>query len=147
MSQQLFHRKHLSSKQQTRQLGVAAIEFAFIFVAIFLFLYCVATFGVIFYTQHILTRAAENGARVVSIYSQSTPTELQSRIKSAVSESLGPLLQDASDTPQVVLGNPVVVTVRYAYRNKPILPVLPLMSAWIPEYLQGRAAAASSIPM
>ncbi|CAN7607261.1 TadE/TadG family type IV pilus assembly protein [Variovorax paradoxus] len=146
MSRKIFQKRR-RSKQQTQQLGVAAIEFAFIFVAIFLFLYCIATFGVVFYTQHILTRAAENGARVVSMYSQSTPTELQSRIESAVRESLGPLLQEVSDTPQVVLGTPVIVTVRYAYRSKPILPVLPLISAWVPEFLQGRAVAASSAPL
>lgn len=123
-----------------RQRGVAAIEFAFVFLVLFLLLYGIATFGAVLYAQQAITRAAEDGARVVSTFHD--PTEPQ--IRSVVLDALGAPLRDATGlTVTAPFGtDPVVVTVTYPYRNNALLPAIPLVGNWMPERLQGRAAAA-----
>lgn len=122
------------------QEGIAAIEFAFVFVILFLLLYGLVTFGSAFYTTQVLTRAAEDGARVVTMFHNPT----QAQIEAVVLDSLGAPLKDTPDleVTSTVDADPVVVTVTYPYRANTLLLSLPFASDWIPPTLRGRAFAA-----
>lgn len=147
-----------------RQRGVAAIEFALIFLVLFLVLYGLATFGAVLYTQQAVSRSAEDGARAVVLLN-SAPAVNDSRIQSVVYDSLAGSLvvPTASNTSlvtrrawiaaQVTVAvtptgtNPnasVVVTVTYPYSANRLLPSLPLLdtSLWMPNQLRSRSTAA-----
>lgn len=55
--------RQFDSKAREKQRGVAAIEFALVFVIFFLVLYGIISYGVVFAIQHSLTHAANEGAR------------------------------------------------------------------------------------
>lgn len=147
-----------------RQRGVAAIEFALIFLVLFLVVYGLATFGAVLYTQQAVSRSAEDGARAVALLN-SVPVANDSRIQNVVYDSLAgslvvPVASNASLTSrrswvagQVAVAvtpigtNPnasIVVTVTYPYSANRLLPSLPLLdtSRWMPDQLKSRATAA-----
>lgn len=120
-----------------RQHGVAAIEFGIVLVSLFALLYAIATFGAVLVTRHTLTRAAEDGARVVSMFR--SPTELQ--IQTVVKTSLGSPLKD---TPGLLVTapigtDPVLVTVTYPYRDNALFPSA---GFWLPSAITTRAFVA-----
>lgn len=81
-----FQEAHRDVNRHAQQ-GIAAIEFAFVFIGLFLCLHIVGTFGAAFYTQQVVIRAAEDGARAISLL----PTALAAndpRIQMVVHESL-----------------------------------------------------------
>lgn len=125
------------------QRGVAAIELASALIPLILLLLGIATFGALFHTQHVLTRAAEDGARVVSMYVGADQVVLKSRIQEAVNDSLGAYLRTFTSPPEVTGTNPVFVVVRMNYKDNPLLNHLPWADDWLPEMLQGRATASS----
>lgn len=130
---------------RTRQRGVAAIEFAFVLISLLLFLYGIATVGLAIYTQHVLTRSAEDGARVISLFVN--PTEGDVRL--AVLESMSSPWKNVSglQVTSPMNTNPVVVTITYPYENNALLPSLPLTAGWmIPKTLRARAAATKPSP-
>lgn len=53
---------------QRRQRGVAAIEFAIVFLLFFMLVWGILTYGFVFAVQQTLTLAAENGARAALHY-------------------------------------------------------------------------------
>lgn len=145
------------------QRGVAAIEFALVFLLFVAILYGVASLGAVFYTQQVLARAAEDGARAVSLLGTTPVTANDNRIITVVRTSLANSLiaPSAVGTTQAArstwLSNPsnvtvtvdtacagvsgcVKVTVAYQYANNRILPVLPLIS-WVPGTLTAFAVA------
>lgn len=120
-----------------RQRGVAAIEFGLVLISLFALLYGIATFGAVLVTRHTLTRAAEDGARVVSMFR--SPTELQ--IQTVVRTSLGAPLKD---TPGLLVTaptstDPVMVTVSYPYRDNALFPAA---GFWLPATITARAFVA-----
>lgn len=145
------------------QRGVAAIEFAAMSMVFFLLIYGIATFGAAFYTQQVLTRAAEDGARASAVV-----TGLQAndaRIRSVVLESLASsaiVPPAAASSRQLRLAwlqsnlaaltidtsnaSQVAVRVVYAYRANPILAPIPLTQSWLPTNLIGRATAVRATP-
>lgn len=126
------------------QRGIAAVELAAVLLPLILLLLSVSTFGALFYTQHVLTRAAEDGARVVSMYIGANEALLKARVQEAVNESLGAYLRAFTNAPEVTGTNPVLVVIRLNYKSNPLLTHLPWANEWVPAMLQGRAAAASS---
>lgn len=121
-----------------RQRGVAAIEFALVLMALLLLLYGLATFALVIYTQHMLTRAAEDGARVVLLFNNVT----ESQVRATVLESMSAPWNDASDlqVSSPMNTNPIVVTITYPYSTNALLPRLPLTANWmIPETLRAHA--------
>ena len=145
------------------QRGVAAIEFALVFLLFVSILYGVASLGAVFYTQQVLARAAEDGARAVSLLGATPVTANDGRINTVVLTSLASSLIAPSSvgTSQAArsswVANPsnvsvtvdtacggvsgcVKVTVAYQYANNRILPVLPLIS-WAPSTLTAFAVA------
>lgn len=146
-----------------RQRGVAALEFALIFTLFFGVLYGAATFGAIFYTQQVVSRAAEDGARAISLLGVSTLTTNDPGIKTIVYKSLsGSLIAPSGvgtseSSRNAWLSNPsnvtvsvatscpgvaacAKVTVEYQYSRNRILPLLPLLVKWVvPDTLKASA--------
>lgn len=146
------------------QRGVAAIEFALVFLILFLVMYGLATFGAVLYTQQAVSRSAEDGARAVALLN-TVPATNDPRIQNVVYDSLAgslvvPTASNASlvtrrnwVAAQVTVAvtptgtNPnasVVVTVTYPYSANRLLPSLPLLdtSLWMPNQLKSRSTAA-----
>ncbi|KIQ21853.1 pilus assembly protein TadG [Variovorax paradoxus] len=153
----------IAGRVKSRERGVAAIEFALVFVLLFSVLYAVATFGAVFYTQQVVTRAAEEGARVASMVT--APVGNDARVTDAVYGALAnslvvPASSNASVTTRrawiaatvVVTAAPsgagtsaaYVVTVSYPYSANRLLPTMPLLdlSTWVPDQLRSRSTIA-----
>lgn len=149
-----------ATPSERKQSGVAAIEFAIVFMALFLFLYGIATFGAALYTKQAVLRAAEDGARAISLL-PTTLLENDQRIKDVVYDSLARSLiaPTASGTSfsgrrlwiagKVVVtitspGTTGTITVTYPYAQNQLLPPLPLQgfSGWIPTELKSEAVVA-----
>ncbi|MES2249953.1 MAG: TadE family protein [Pseudomonadota bacterium] len=143
------------------QRGVAAIEFALVIMVLFLVLYALLTFGAALYTQQVVSRAAEDGARAATLLPR-PPDPV--KVKQAVVESLArSLIVPASangnltsrknwiaahitiESCPVAPSTPTcAVTVTYPYEaDARFLPQMPLFDAsnWIKQ-LQGKATAA-----
>jgi len=144
-----------------RQRGVAAIEFAFIFTVMLLFAYGITTFGAVLYTQQVVSRAAEDGARAVTMLSSKLIAN-DPKIQGAVYDSLAAALVvpiessgSLADRLAWVKTNAkvnvstsgtdrrVTVSVVYDYSANRILPVLSLLDTdlWMPNNLVGQATA------
>lgn len=140
-----------------RQSGVAAVEFAIVFMVLFLFLYGIATFGAALYTKQAVSRAAEDGARAISLL-PSALIENDPRIKDVIYDSLArSLIAPASSGTNfsgrrlwisgkvnvtiTMPGTTGTITVTYPYAQNQLLPPLPLQgfSGWIPTELKSEA--------
>lgn len=157
----------LRTAQRNRQRGVAAVEFALVFVLLFSMLYALATFGSVLYIQQSVSRAAAEGARAIGLLTPA-PTAGDARVKDAVYDALaGSLVVPSSVSTDVASrrtwivskvavtvdrGTPsspgayvnYVVNVSYPYSANRLLPSLPLLdtSKWMPDQLQSRSTAA-----
>jgi Flp pilus assembly protein TadG len=147
------------------QRGVAAIEFALVFMILFSVLYALVTFGAVFYLQQSVTRASEEGARAVGLL-MPAPAANDQRVKDAVYDSLAnslvvPASANSSLTNRrnwivanvsvnVTRSNPSSpgayirydVTVSYPYSANRLLPNIPLVEQWMPDQLRSRTTAA-----
>ncbi|CAN7587418.1 TadE/TadG family type IV pilus assembly protein [Variovorax paradoxus] len=154
-------RSHVRPPTSSHQRGVAAIEFALVFMLLFLVMYALATFGAAFYTQQAVSRAAEDGARAATLLPQ--PPDPNS-VREAVFDSLARSLivpasanTDTASRKFWISANVTVapcvaaagatsckVTVSYPYVNNRILPTMPLLdtSRWMPDELRSSATAA-----
>ncbi|MET3497301.1 TadE/TadG family type IV pilus assembly protein [Variovorax boronicumulans] len=168
MSKALAHASHAGLQPSpARQRGVAAIEFALVFVLLFGVLYALATFGAVLYIQQTVTRASEEGARAVGLL-DSEPTANDPEVKNAVYDALAnslvvPVSANASVATrrswivtnvnvQVDKSTPsapgayinYVVTVTYPYSANRLLPTMPFLDAsrWMPDELRSRTTAA-----
>ncbi len=140
------------------QRGVAAIEFAFVFTVLLLVVYGIATFGAVLYIQQVVSRAAEDGARAVTML-PSKLLEDDPRIQEAVYASLAAALIAPSESngnsadrlawikanTEVKVGivgsdGQVTLSVVYDYSANRILPSLTI-SPWMPDDVVGRATA------
>jgi len=149
--------------RRSAQRGVAAIEFAIVFTVLFVALYGIATFGAVLYTQQVVSRAAEEGARAAPMRPRlmlpSGQVEATAEIRRLVHEAVAgslvvPAAHDATPAMRlawvsanvavgVVAASPTVsVTVSYPYAAHPLLPALPLLTPWMPTQLSSRAVAA-----
>lgn len=140
--------------------GVAAIEFAFVALVFCFMLYGVATFGAAYYTQQVISRAAEDGVRASLLFNNVVANDprVQNVVYQSLSTSLiAPLdasgtqearlqwLRGAVDPPLVNIATPgrVTVQVQYPYQRNPVIPPIPLSQGIvIPDLLTGRATAA-----
>lgn len=154
------------------QRGVAAIEFAFVMMALLLVLFGLITFGAALYTQQALSRATEDGARAALVqpgFLSGTSAELNAakvNVANAVRETLarslivpGPgagseqarrdwVSTHVTVTVATPTASSVTVSVSYPYRGAgnpfPSIPVLDA-STWFPETLESHATAALAI--
>ena len=65
MTTHTTHQNRFRNGFRKQQLGIAAVEFALVFTLLFLALYGLITFGAVLYTQQVVARSAEDGARAV----------------------------------------------------------------------------------
>lgn len=144
-----------------KQRGVAAIEFALVFMLLFLVMYALATFGAALYIQQAVSRAAEDGARAAELLPHPPDAD---RVKEAVVESLARSLvvptsanADTASRKSWIADHVTiepctaaagatscVVTITYPYTGDArILPSMPLLDAsdWI-EQLKSSATTA-----
>jgi hypothetical protein len=172
VSRRRFSAIRQSARRASRHAsrGVAAIEFALIAFALFLFLYGVSTFGAVLYTQQVISRAAEDGARAMSLLPESSALDEVS-VRAVVMDSLSqaliaPPAQNGTPaarllwleeavtvtiTSQGVVGQPgssAAIAVSYPYSQNRVLPTLPLFDAsrWMPDTLSSQATAALEQP-
>ena len=142
--------------------GVAAIEFALVSLVFLFILYGVATFGAAFYTQQVVSRAAEDGVRASQLFNNLVPDD--PRVRNVVYQSLSNSLiapVEFTDTqaarlqwlkatvaaPEVRLTTGrVQVVVAYPYRQNPVIPAIPLSRGIMPDLLIGSAVAANRSP-
>lgn len=157
------HRLALRAAAPRRQAGIAAVEFALVFVVIFMIFYGIATFGAVLYTQQAVSRAAEDGARAAALLT-ALPMSDADKIRGTVYDSLAGSLvvpttassslgsrrtwiaNHVSVTVAQTGATPnanVVVTVTYPYSANRLLPTMPLLdtSRWMPDNLHSRATA------
>lgn len=150
---------HVDMKRTGRlQHGIAAIEFALVLTMLLLFLYGIATFGSVLYTQQAVSRAAEDGARALTAFNGPfTPSmipEVQSQVQGVVYDSLstslvGPPGALSSQAQRkawlqgrlavVIDPSTGVVRVTYPYSQSRILD---LSEAWVPTDIVGSARIA-----
>lgn len=144
-----------------KQRGVAALEFAAMAMVFFVLAYGIATFGAAFYTQQVLTRAAEDGARASSVVTGLQANDARIRgvvLESLASSAIVPAGSNGSRqlrlawlqanlaalTIDTSSAGQVAVRVVYSYRANPILAPIPLTQSWLPTNLTGRATAVRS---
>lgn len=162
-----MRRAHARPIAARRQRGIAAIEFALVFLTLFFIIYGLATFGAVLYTQQIVARAAEEGARAVPRLLSPPVAANDARVKAAVYDALAAALVVpaassgswsskrswivANTTVAVTLATPAggggttaVVTLTYPYSANRLLPTLPVLdtSRWMPDNLRSQAAIA-----
>lgn len=145
-----------------RQRGIAAIEFALIFTALFLGIYGVTSLGAVLYVKQVVSRAAEDGARAALLVNldiaANDPRVLSAIYESLASSSITPpaagsttaskrvWLQTAmaASPPQVTISNAAVIAVRvtYPYGANAIVPILPFTAGLIPANMLGKATTA-----
>lgn len=143
-----------------RQRGIAAIEFAFVLIFLFLVMYGLVTFGAIFYTQQAVSRAAEDGARAAMLLPQPPDQEsVRQVVFDSLARSLVVPISANADTasrktwlsanvtvvpcPAAQGATSCIVTVTYLYKNNRILPsVSPLDTNWVPDQLKSSATVA-----
>lgn len=142
-----------------RQRGVAAIEFAIVFLLFFILVWGILTFGFVFAAQQTLTLAAENGARAALHYQAGaqdvgSATALRSAAaQQATAKSLAWLQKfNPLYYPQAavtVQGGTCAydaaltcftVSVSYPYAQHPLIPSMPALGLLVPQTLHGYAA-------
>lgn len=147
--------------QRKHQRGIAAIEFALVFTLLFLALYGIVTFGAVLYTQQVVARSAEDGARAVLRLGKTVAMNdprVQEAIYDALASSLitpasvGVGVDQKKDwlrskmvAPEINTSSPDQITIKvtYPYSKNPVLPnIVPWTSSWMPTNLLGKATAA-----
>ena len=146
-----------------QQLGIAAVEFALVFTLLFLALYGLITFGAVLYTQQVVARSAEDGARAVIRLGKSVVAN-DIRVQEAIYDALAASLitpatmsasldekrawlrtKMAATPPEINVSSTdrITIKVTYPYRANPLLPTLaPLTDSWMPTNLLGKATTA-----
>ncbi|MES3009481.1 MAG: TadE/TadG family type IV pilus assembly protein [Pseudomonadota bacterium] len=149
------------------QTGVAAIEFALVLLLFLSLLYGIATFGMVFYTQQAVSRAAEDGARAISLLGSTALVANDPQIQGVVRNSLAASLiappgvdydtaaerktwvSNAQNVSVTTTDNAcgssgpscVNVTVQYQYSRNSILPASSLINWTLPTTLTASAFA------
>lgn len=149
------------------QHGVAVLEFAFVLPVFMLLLYGLITFGAAFYVQLVVSRAAEDGARIAMSNSATDDAIKAEVVNSLATSTIVPpsqstnystrrnwLLQQVSASPSMVLvqrnsacngagsTDTVSVTVRFPYSREAGTRQLPsLLGEWMPDTLVSCASA------
>ncbi|MDP9902705.1 TadE/TadG family type IV pilus assembly protein [Variovorax ginsengisoli] len=137
------------SPSRQRQRGVAAIEFALIFSLLLAFIYGIATFGSVLYTQQAVSRAAEDGARALMAFNGPVTQATVTAVKGAVHDSLASSLIGPPGTVTtaarktwlesnltVQVNTNGLIRVIYPYSDNRMLN---LSEAWVPDVIVGTA--------
>lgn len=150
-------RRRPGTVARSHQRGVAAIEFALVFMLLFLAMYGLVTFGAIFYAQQAISRAAEDGARAAALLAQPLePADVKQVVLDSLTRSLVIPASERNDPTKLAnwfaLNVTVTVTpsaadkrcvvrVTYDYEKNSILPSVQVLDT-IPTQLESSATAA-----
>lgn len=86
--------------RQQRLRGAAALEFALVLPVLVLILYGLVTFGSVLYTQLVVSRAAEDGARsVAQLTGETTYAAVTETVKTAIKDQVINSLANSSIVP------------------------------------------------
>lgn len=136
------------------QRGLAALEFAWVALALLGCLYLIATFGAVLYTQQVISRAATDGALVISSASRSFN---ESAVVDVVEKSLARSLiapvgtadyaerlawvraEVGIEIEKPANGTAIVLSIAYPYAANAILPSLPFFQMINPPELTASA--------
>lgn len=140
------------------QRGVAAIEFAIVFMALFAVLYGIATWGAALYIHQVVARAANDGARAAAttaVGNDARGAAVQSARRSLAASLVVPLGHSTSPSTRLAWINAhvsvqttlpstgqLMVHVSYPYADYPLLPALSFFEAVMPKTLTSRATTA-----
>lgn len=154
--------------QKPDETGAALVEFAMVFGILALFLSGIITFGLILASKQTITQAASEGARA-AVTAPYTEDDLlnpsQSRpVKEAIAQaerSLGWLNRTCADDgdsmtctatlfkckldpsdPASPDRDCISLRVAFAYKNDPIIPVMPFIDNALPEVISATAVVA-----
>ena len=141
-------RTHVSHARAQR--GATAVEFALVFPLFFTVLYAIVAFSMIFVAQQSLTLAAEEGARAALNWQsntsmQSALTNRGNAACTAAKAMAASMVQAMQCTPSSATCGPggamqcVNVLLTYNYQSNPLVPNLPLLSAFMPATLSSSA--------
>lgn len=157
----------MNARARSAQHGVAVLEFAFVLPVFMLLLYGLITFGAAFYVQLVVSRAAEDGARIAMSDSATDDAIKAEVVNSLATSTIVPPSQGASYTirrnwlrqrlnasPALVLvqrnsacngagsTDTVSVIVRFPYSREAGTRQLPsLLGEWMPDTLVSCASA------
>jgi len=143
----MTRRRHSNSPGVQR--GVAAIEFALVFSLLLAFIYGIATFGSVLYTQQAVSRAAEDGVRAMTAFNGPVTPATVTAVKNVVYDSLasslvGPVGANTVVQRKTWLQSNLNVTVNTNGSVRVIYPysdnrILNLSEAWVPTVIVGTA--------
>lgn len=153
-------RRRPGTAARVHQRGVASIEFALVFMLLFVVMYGLVTFGTIFYTQQAVSRAAEDGARAVMLLPQPLDQNYQNNVRQVVFDSLARSLiipaSERNDPTKLAswfaanvtvkvdscpdADKRCVVVVTYDYEKNNILPSVQVLDT-VPARLESSATA------
>ncbi|MFL9988967.1 TadE/TadG family type IV pilus assembly protein [Paraburkholderia sediminicola] len=134
----------------SRQLGASAVEFALVFPLFFMIFYAIVTFSMIFVVQQGLTLAAEEGARAALNY-QLAPnintalgkrTAFACQVATGLTTWLETKVDCSSDWAPCAYDATmacVTVTLTYDYKDRPLVPPMPLLNVTLPSQLTSMA--------
>jgi hypothetical protein len=144
---------------EVAEIGAALIEFAIVFSVLCLFLFGIITFGMVMAVKQTVSQAAAEGARAAVAVNQSDVQMVtRSQVASSASWLGAPSACPEVDPalPDFMLGQTVAcqtsvgycsgmagprcetVTVYYSWKNKPIIPPLPFVSAALPDVISSK---------
>jgi len=157
----------MKAEARSMQRGVAVLEFAFVLPVFMLLLYGLITFGAAFYVQLVVSRAAEDGARIAMSNSATDDAIKSEVVNSLATSTIVPpsqsanytarrtwLLQQVNSSPSLVVvqrdsacngagaTDTVSVIVRFPYSREAGTRQLPsLLGEWMPDTLVSCASA------
>lgn len=140
------------------QRGVAAIEFAVVFIVLFTVLYGIASWGAALYIHQVVARAASDGARaaaMTAVGNDASGVALQSVRRSLAASLVVPLGDSGSPSKRLAWINAhvgvqtkllsagqLMVQVSYPYAEYPLFPAFSLLKVLMPATLSSYATTA-----
>ena len=151
-----MERRHsVWSKRCSGDTGTALVEMAFVIGPLCLLLFGIIVFGYLMSFRQNLVQAAAEGARAGAVAAQST--DIQADATAAAEQSISGfhacgngLTCDVSvpstGCPNAPSVKCVIVHLTYDYANHPLLPQVPIISAFMPNTIEATSIAEVNYP-
>lgn len=149
-------------RQQQRERGASLVEFTFVALLLFGLVFGIVGFGVVLSFKQTMTQAANEGARAAAVTADLASTAaVDERVEAAKTsvqafegwgrscgsgvddvDCSGITVHDCGSTTQTsALPDCITVRLEYDYQAAPIVPNLPLMSAFMPDSVESSATS------
>lgn len=151
-----------TTRERQRDRGASLVEFTFVALLLFGLIFGIVGFGVVLSFKQTMTQAANEGARVAAVTADLSATaSLDERVEAAKQsvqdfegwgrhcgtgvddvDCAGITVHDCGASTQTsALPDCITVRLEYDYQAAPIVPNLPLMSAFMPDSVESSATA------